>query len=108
MGWTTWCTDDLCGLIDFCNEAEVHSIADAMVSTGMRDLGYKCVPPQLLQRCFRELPSSLLAGNETYHTTSTTNDQQRRDCSVTSVFIAALLLQNGAAGRLLGGDEPHG
>jgi len=23
MGWNTWCTDDICGLIDRCTEAEV-------------------------------------------------------------------------------------
>lgn len=24
MGWNTWCTDDICGLIDRCTEAEVN------------------------------------------------------------------------------------
>lgn len=44
MGWASWCTDDVCGLLDFCNEAEFLGVADALVSTGMRDLGYKlCV-----------------------------------------------------------------
>lgn len=43
MQWATWCTDDLCGLLDFCNETEVMSVADALVSTGMKDLGYNLV-----------------------------------------------------------------
>lgn len=29
-GWATWCTDDICGLLDFCNEAEVQQVADAL------------------------------------------------------------------------------
>jgi hypothetical protein len=24
MGWNTWCTQDLCGLLDRCTEKEVH------------------------------------------------------------------------------------
>lgn len=32
------CTDDLCGLLDFCNEEEIHEIADALVSSGMQAL----------------------------------------------------------------------
>lgn len=40
MGWATWSTDDVAGLLDFCNETEVMSVADALVSSGMRDLGY--------------------------------------------------------------------
>lgn len=43
LQWATWCTDDLCGLLDFCNETEVMSVADALVSTGMKDLGYNLV-----------------------------------------------------------------
>ena len=43
MGWNTWCTDDLCGLIDHCTEKEVKSVADAMVSSGLADLGYTYV-----------------------------------------------------------------
>ncbi len=31
------------GLLDFCNETEIKSIADSMVSTGMKDLGYDLV-----------------------------------------------------------------
>lgn len=41
LGWSTWCTDDLCGLIDKCTQAEIQSIADAFVSTGMTKLGYE-------------------------------------------------------------------
>ena len=41
LGWSTWCTDDLCGLIDKCTQQEIQSIADAFVSTGMTKLGYK-------------------------------------------------------------------
>jgi alpha-galactosidase len=43
MGWNTWCTDDLCGLLDRCTEAEVHSIADAISSNGMKELGYEYI-----------------------------------------------------------------
>ena len=37
------CTSDLCGLLDRCTEKEIHEVADAMVSSGMRDAGYECV-----------------------------------------------------------------
>jgi alpha-galactosidase len=37
------CTDDLCGLLDLCFEEEVQQVADALVSTGMRDMGYTLV-----------------------------------------------------------------
>ncbi len=43
MGWNTWCTDDLCGLVDLCFEEEVKSLADAMVSNGMAALGYEYI-----------------------------------------------------------------
>ena len=43
MGWNTWCTMDLCGLIDHCTEKEVKSVADALVSSGLKDLGYEYV-----------------------------------------------------------------
>ena len=33
-------TDDYCGLLDLCFEQELHEIADALVSTGMKDLNY--------------------------------------------------------------------
>lgn len=25
-GWSTWCTDDLCGLLDLCFEQEIHQV----------------------------------------------------------------------------------
>jgi hypothetical protein len=56
-GWTTWCTDDVCGLLDFCNEAEVKSIADAMVAQGMRRLNYSLI----LLECVPAAPRSPLA-----------------------------------------------
>ena len=40
LGWATWCTDDLCGLLDLCFEEEIHEIADAMASQGMVAIGY--------------------------------------------------------------------
>lgn len=43
MGWNTWCTDDVCGLLDICTESEVHSIADAIVAQGLDKLGYTYV-----------------------------------------------------------------
>jgi alpha-galactosidase len=48
-GWATWCTDDVCGLLDFCNEAEVMQIADAMVESGLRALNYSLI---LLDDCW--------------------------------------------------------
>jgi alpha-galactosidase len=51
MGWSTWCTDNF--IIpcydDFCNEKEIKSVADAMATNGLRDLGYKYV---LLDDCW--------------------------------------------------------
>ena len=41
MGWSTWCTDDICGLLDICTEREIMKRADAMVEQGMDKLGYK-------------------------------------------------------------------
>jgi alpha-galactosidase len=49
MGWSTWCTDDVCGLLDICTESEVKSIADSLVSSGMRELGYRHI---LLDDCW--------------------------------------------------------
>ena len=45
MGWNSWCTDSLCNLFgaDPCSEHMVKSTADAMVSQGLRDLGYTYV-----------------------------------------------------------------
>lgn len=37
------CTDDLCGALDFCSEAEIRSIADAIVAEGLDKLGYEYV-----------------------------------------------------------------
>jgi alpha-galactosidase len=39
-GWSTWCTDDLCGLIDICTEKEIKKRADALVDSGLAELGY--------------------------------------------------------------------
>lgn len=41
-------TDDYCGLLDLCFEKELHEIADALVSTGMRELNYTTI---LLDDC---------------------------------------------------------
>lgn len=41
MGWSTWCTDDFCGLLDYCNEEEVREMADAIVSSGLASLSWK-------------------------------------------------------------------
>lgn len=56
MGWNTWCSTtpkqmrelgvdapDLCGLTDNCNAQELMDAADALVASGMRDLGYTLV-----------------------------------------------------------------
>ena len=44
MGWNTWCTGvPECAVPDWCNEKEVKEIADALVSSGMVDLGYRFV-----------------------------------------------------------------
>jgi len=43
MGWNTWCTQDICGLLDYCNEKLIKEMADAMVDSGMKDLGYTYV-----------------------------------------------------------------
>ena len=42
-GWASWCTDDICGLLDFCEESEVRGIADAMVDSGLRALNYSLI-----------------------------------------------------------------
>eukprot|EP01116_Phalansterium_solitarium_P022260 TRINITY_DN7289_c0_g1_i1.p1 TRINITY_DN7289_c0_g1~~TRINITY_DN7289_c0_g1_i1.p1 ORF type:complete len:410 (-),score=-64.28 TRINITY_DN7289_c0_g1_i1:80-1309(-) len=39
MGWNTWCTNGPCER-DYCDEVEIRSIADAMVDSGMHDLGW--------------------------------------------------------------------
>ena len=45
MGWNSWCTDSLCNAFgrDPCSEHMVLTTADAMVSEGLRDLGYNYV-----------------------------------------------------------------
>jgi alpha-galactosidase len=43
MGWSTWCTEDLCGLLDICTEREIKKRADAMVEQGMVELGYNWI-----------------------------------------------------------------
>jgi len=50
-GWSTWCTNDLCGIPDRCSEFEVKKKAKAMVDQGMVKLGYKWV---LLDDCWSD------------------------------------------------------
>lgn len=38
----SWCTDGECGR-DVCTESEVRSVADAIVSSGLRELGFRTV-----------------------------------------------------------------
>jgi hypothetical protein len=38
--WDTWCTLGRCG-DDFCYEAEIQSVADAMSTNGLLELGYQ-------------------------------------------------------------------
>ncbi len=42
-GWSTWCTDDLCGLLDFCYEEEIREIADALVAPPLSQLNYSLI-----------------------------------------------------------------
>eukprot|EP01102_Stenamoeba_stenopodia_P020805 TRINITY_DN8243_c0_g1_i4.p1 TRINITY_DN8243_c0_g1~~TRINITY_DN8243_c0_g1_i4.p1 ORF type:complete len:439 (-),score=84.44 TRINITY_DN8243_c0_g1_i4:151-1410(-) len=42
MGWNTWCTYGPCET-DYCNQTEVMSMADAMASNGMYELGYRYI-----------------------------------------------------------------
>jgi alpha-galactosidase len=51
MGWSTWCTNDLCGLRDKCTEWEVKMRADALVDQGLSELGYKWL---LLDDCWSD------------------------------------------------------
>lgn len=51
MGWSTWCTNDLCGLRDKCTEWEVRNRADALVSEGLAELGYQWL---LLDDCWAD------------------------------------------------------
>jgi alpha-galactosidase len=49
MGWSTWCTNDFCGIPDRCSEYEVRRKADAMAEQGMVEMGYKWI---LLDDCW--------------------------------------------------------
>lgn len=49
MGWSSWCTNDICGIPDLCSEFEVRNKCDAMVENGMRDAGYDMM---LLDDCW--------------------------------------------------------
>jgi len=49
MGWSSWCTDDYCGLLDYCKEKEVKSVVDSMKENGMLEAGYDYV---LLDDCW--------------------------------------------------------
>ena len=51
MGWSTWCTNDVCGTPDRCSEYEVRNKADAMVSQGLVQIGYKWI---LLDDCWSD------------------------------------------------------
>lgn len=51
MGWSTWCTNDICGLRDKCTEWEVRKRADALVDQGLSALGYKWL---LLDDCWAD------------------------------------------------------
>lgn len=51
MGWSTWCTNDICGIPDRCSEYEVRNKADAMVEQGMVDMGYNWI---LLDDCWAD------------------------------------------------------
>lgn len=51
MGWSTWCTNDICGLRDKCTEWEVRRRADALVDQGMSELGYQWM---LLDDCWAD------------------------------------------------------
>lgn len=42
-GWSTWCTNELCGIPDLCSEWEVKKKAKSMVDQGMTALGYTWV-----------------------------------------------------------------
>merc|ERR1712228_495910 len=41
-GWNTWCTDETCGY-DVCNSDEIKEIAQAMLTNGMYDVGYRFI-----------------------------------------------------------------
>ena len=68
MGWNSWCTGDgltkpsLCNLFgkDPCSESEVKEIADALVETGMFELGYEYV---VLDDCWSAKTRDNATGN---------------------------------------------
>ena len=50
LGWNSWCTWASCGqkgasgkMHDVCNETEIRSVAEAMLSNGMHALGYEYI-----------------------------------------------------------------
>ena len=50
LGWNTWCSEASCEqhhskgkLHDVCNETEIKQVADAMISNGMFQLGYRYI-----------------------------------------------------------------
>lgn len=54
-GWSTWCTDDICGLLDLCFEAELHAIADAISSPPLSLLSFSLI---LLDDCWSSVNRS--------------------------------------------------
>lgn len=42
LGWQTWCAVGKCGL-DLCTEKQIFETADALVASGMKDLGYEWI-----------------------------------------------------------------
>lgn len=50
LGWNTWCTEASCRqhgksgkLHDVCNETEIKEVAEAMISNGLFQLGYRYI-----------------------------------------------------------------
>jgi alpha-galactosidase len=56
-GWSTWCTDDICGLLDLCFESEVRAVADALSSPPLSLLHYNLI---LLDDCWSSTSRSPL------------------------------------------------
>ena len=48
-GWSSWCTDDVCGLLDLCFESEVRAVADALAGPPFAALNYSLI---LLDDCW--------------------------------------------------------
>jgi hypothetical protein len=46
-GWSSWCTDDVCGLLDLCFESEVRAVADALAAPPLAALNYCASPLRL-------------------------------------------------------------